>query len=73
MTCFVKEWLQLKGLEDLRGRGALELNTQHSDEAHREIHERDSLRIQYEHKERPTNDLQSPEWKGVSIKLISSR
>ena len=69
----MKEWLQLKGLEGLRGRGALELNTQHCDEAHSEIHERDSLRIQYEHKEKPTNDLRPPEWNDVSIKLVSSR
>ena len=36
----------MKGLEGLRGIGALELNTQHCDETQRKIHERDRLRIQ---------------------------
>ena len=36
----------MKGLEDLRGIGALDLNTQHCDETQRKIHERDRLRIQ---------------------------
>ena len=40
--------MQLQGLEGLRGRGALELNSQPCDEAQREIHERDGVRIQSE-------------------------
>ena len=61
MTCFAKEWLQLKGLEGLRERGALELNLQHGDGTQREIDERDRLRIKYEQEEKPTNELRSPE------------
>ena len=48
MTCFLKEWLRVEGLEGLGGIGALEFNTQHCYEAQRKIHERDRLRIQYE-------------------------
>ena len=36
----------MKGLEGLRGIGALDLNAQHCDETQRKIHERDRLRIQ---------------------------
>ena len=36
----------MKGLEGLRGIGALDLNTQHSDETQRKIHELDRSRIQ---------------------------
>ena len=32
MTCFLKKWLRVTGLEGLRGIGARELNTQHCDE-----------------------------------------
>ena len=48
MTCFLKEWLRVEGLEGLGGIGALEFNKQHCYEAQRKIHERDRLRIQYE-------------------------
>ena len=40
----------MKGLEGLRGIGALDLNTQHCDERQRNFHEPDRLRIQYEQK-----------------------
>ena len=48
MTCFLKKWLWVTGIEGLGGIGALELNTQHCDETKCKIHERDRLRIQYE-------------------------
>ena len=51
----------MKGLEGLREIGALEFNTQHCDETQRKIHKRDKLRIQYEQKKKPTNELRSPE------------
>ena len=51
----------MKGLEGLRGIGALELNTQHCDKTHGQIHERDRSLIQYEQKKKPTNELQSLE------------
>ena len=57
MTCLVEEWLQLKGLESLRGRGALELNTEHCYETQRELHERDRLHTQHEQKKKSTNEL----------------
>ena len=50
MTCFVKEWLQLKGPDGQREKGAFELNLQHCDGTQREIYERDELRIQHEKK-----------------------
>ena len=50
-----------EGIEDLRGRGALELNSQQCDDIQREIDERDRIRIQNRQKEKPTNKLQSPE------------
>ena len=50
--CFLKEWLWVKGLEGLRGIGALELSTQHFDE---------TQRIQYEQNKKPTSELRSPE------------
>ena len=37
--------MQLLGLEGLRGRGALERNSQPCDETQREIHEPDGVRI----------------------------
>ena len=52
----------MNGFVSLRGIGALELNTQYRDETQRKIHERDRLRIQYEQKKKPTNELlRSPE------------
>ena len=51
----------MNGLEILKGIGALELNTQYCDETQRKIHERDKLRIQYEQKKKPKNELRSPE------------
>ena len=50
MTCFLKEYVRVNGLEGLSGIGALELSTQRCDETQRKIHERDRLRIQYEQK-----------------------
>ena len=58
---FRKGMAAAEGLEDLRGRGALELNSQQCDETQREIDERDRIRIQNRQKEKPTNKLQSPE------------
>ena len=52
MTSFVKKLMQLTGLGRLRGRGALELNSQPCDETQRKIHERDELLIQHEQKEK---------------------
>ena len=59
MTCFLKEWLRVNGLEGLRGIGAQELNTQYCDETQRKNHERDRLRI--EQTKKPTSELRSPE------------
>ena len=42
--------MQLQGLEGLRGRGALELNSQTRDETQRETQERDGVRIQSQQK-----------------------
>ena len=43
--------MQLRGLEGLRGRGSLELNSKPCDETQREIHKRDGVRIQSEQRE----------------------
>ena len=61
VTCVLKEWLRVVGLEGLRGIGTLELNTQHCGETQRKIHERDRLRIQHEQKKNPANELRPPE------------
>ena len=44
--------MQLQGLEGLRERGTLELNSQPCDETQREIYERDGVRIQSEQRKR---------------------
>ena len=58
---FRKGMAAAEDLEDPRGRGALELNSQQCDETQREIYERDRIRIQNTQNKKPTNKLQSPE------------
>ena len=60
-NAFCKGMAAAEGGEDLRGRGALGLNSQQCDGTQREIYERDRIRIQNRQKEKPTNKLQSPE------------
>ena len=43
--------MELQGLEGLRGRGALKLNSQPCDETKREVHDRDGVRILSEQRE----------------------